>query len=192
MTAITPVPSNDLDLNLLSPLTDEIGLSIEELGRLEKTNEYISGDKKYRHSLLWSSKLTAHLIVIINNISNTLIGYTFQDIEAQYYPCKMISPYLEDDYAADEELIEELLELIDRKAGGQNAFAVIESGGLYLQTKREDEGFILEYQAISIDFHFKVPEMLSLDDVKKAFLSFNSGDDKWSCCLEWEHINIKQ
>ena len=190
MTALQPVPSKELDIRLLSPLSSEIGLSVRELDQLEKTNEYISGNSKYRHSLLWSEDLKAHLIVIIDNISDTLIGYTLQDIEAQYHPCKMISPYLEGDYAADEKLIVELLELINIKAGDENAFAVIESGGLYMQTLRENDGFLLEYQAVTTDFHFEVLDRLSLEEVKKAFLSFNHGDDKWSSCLEWKRIDV--
>jgi hypothetical protein len=190
MQSIKPLPSKDSEIALLAPFLDELGMSSEEINQLDKTHEYVSGNKKFKHSLLWSTDLRAHLIVISDAVCNELIGYTFQDIEGQYQPCKLISPYMEDDYAADAALIDELLELIDTKIGDQNAFAVIEAGGLYMQTLREEEGFILEYQAVSKNFHFRVPERLSLGDVKNAFQSFNNGDDKWSSCLEWEHYQI--
>ena len=191
MKAIEPLSSIDLDVQLIVPIKDEMGLSSEDINDLKKTHEYISGNDKFRHSLLWSKKLNAHFILIIDNQSNELVGYTCQDIEGQYVPCKIISPYLEDDYEADSQLIDELLELIDSKPGDSNAFAVLESGASYIQTVREDDGFLLEYQAVSLDFHFKVPEKLALTDVKNAFQAFNQGDDKWSYYFEWERIDVR-
>ena len=190
MHSVDPLPSTETEVALLMPLADELGMTADEIHALDKTHEYVSGDHKFRHGLLWADKLEAYLIVITDNANGELIGYSFQDIEGQYHACKLTSPYLEDDYAADAELIDELLELIDSKPGDQNAFAIIESGSLYLQTIREEEGFVLEYQAVSTHFHFRVPEFLVLQDVKNAFQSFNLGDDKWSYCLEWEHYPL--
>lgn len=187
---VEPVAPIDEDLKLVQPFLKEMGLTSEGFLELEKSYEYESGDEKFRHSLLWSNSLQAHFVVIKDCVSGKLHGYTCQDIEAQDKPCKLISPFLEDDYAADAELIDELLDLLDRKPEDRNAFVVMESGGCYIQTARDEDGFVLEYQAVAKEFHFVVPEKLAVDDVKKAFHSFNEGDDKWSYCLEWEHLEL--
>ncbi|WP_226669243.1 hypothetical protein [Microbulbifer aggregans] len=190
MKLVDPVPPADLEYNLLESIKNELSLSSEMIRSLEKTHEYLSGDGKFRHSLFWCSKLNAHYILITEIESDRFVGYTCQDIEGQYLPCKISSPFLEDAYEADSELIDELLELIDSKPENSNAFAILESGGCYIQTKREKDGFLLEYQAVSNALHFKILEKLELTDVRNAFQSFNEGSDQWSYCLHWERVAI--
>jgi hypothetical protein len=182
-------PSEE-DIQSIINHSNSLGDIGENLTVLEKTKAYFTGDNKYEHIWLWSKNLEAFFILIYDRCTEQLLGYTCQDIDGQYGPCKISSPYLEDDYAADEGLIVELLNLIDGKPDEQNAYAVLESGNCYIQAIRESDGFVLEYQTVSLAFHFHVPEKLNVTDVKRAFISFNHGDEKWLDCLQWEHCAI--
>jgi len=177
-------------ISLLEPILDEMRVTQTDLTALVKTDEYMTGDGKLCHVWLWSKPLNAHFILIVDRLSGDLVGYTCQDIKGQYMPCKLSSPYLDADCVADENLITEFLEFIDTKAGDEDAFAVLESGGCYIQTLRESDGFLLEYQTASIAFHFQVSKKLSVTEVTDAFISFEKGDDKWLDGFQWEHLML--
>jgi hypothetical protein len=79
--------------------------------------------------------------------------------------------------------------------GGDNSFAIYEKSGSglsFMQTAGgPDEGFVLEYQAGSVDSHFACTNTaLSVEEVVQAFVWYATGDDRWRSELPWEPIEV--
>ncbi len=75
--------------------------------------------------------------------------------------------------------------------GGEDSFAIYEKGGSglsYMQTHgAAKEGFVLEYQAGSLDAHFRCTNRgLSVERVVEAFISYAAADDRWQTEFRWK------
>lgn len=78
---------------------------------------------------------------------------------------------------------------------GDDSFAIYEKSGsglTYMQTSGTPEnGFILEYQAGSIDAHFACTNTaLTLEEVQEIFVCYATGDDRWRTEYSWEPMEI--
>jgi hypothetical protein len=73
-----------------------------------------------------------------------------------------------------------------------NPFAVlgIAEGGTYIQTYRETDGFVLEYQLVNTSSHYRVDELLSAEQVVDAMISYSFGKDEWLEALDWQRLNL--
>ncbi|MBA7477456.1 MAG: hypothetical protein GH155_05655 [Spirochaeta sp.] len=80
----------------------------------------------------------------------------------------------------DRKTVENALDSLDRD---DNGHAILDAGS-FIQTATTSEGYLLEYRDNSGYFKSK-KEDLSLDIVKKAFISFLEGDDSWRGSTAW-------
>jgi predicted HNH restriction endonuclease len=80
----------------------------------------------------------------------------------------------------DRKTVENALASLDRN---NNDHAILDAGS-FIQTATTSEGYLLEYRDNSGYFRSE-KEDLSLDIVKKAFISFLVGDNSWKESTAW-------
>jgi hypothetical protein len=79
--------------------------------------------------------------------------------------------------------------------GGDDSFAIYAKSGSglsYMQTDGDPEaGFVLEYQAGSLEAHFICTNRaLSLEEIIQAFSWYAAGDDRWRSEFAWEGLEL--
>ena len=95
--------------------------------------------------------------------------------------------YIEGEYEAeisppDDDDILKALSKIEEKSADRHVI-LARSDLSYMQT----DGFVLEYQEGSVDYHCYCPNgFVSADNAAQAFLSYARGDDEWKQAFQWE------
>jgi hypothetical protein len=90
----------------------------------------------------------------------------------------------------DDDAIDEVLRSLDAK---DNLFAILATDDMnYMQTSGSAEtGFVLEYQAGSMDQHFLASDaQISVEEVAEAFKSYLRQNDQWKSGFDWEKQDL--
>jgi hypothetical protein len=89
----------------------------------------------------------------------------------------------------------QIRQALKRLPGGGDSFAIYQKGGSglsYMQTSGgPEEGFILEYQAGSLDAHFVCANRaLSFEEIVQSFTWYATGDERWRTDISWEPVEL--
>jgi hypothetical protein len=129
-------------------------------------------------------------IIVILNENAQLTDYILIDLGAEYAPISLDGPQI--GYVPDvtEEDIKNLIPQIDPDESDPFAVLASPDGGTYIQTYREPDGFVLEYQLVNVSSHYRVPELLTAEQVVRAMLSYGWGRDEWLSMFTWERVEL--
>ncbi len=112
------------------------------------------------------------------------------DIAAEYAELMFDAPQFGLFESASKQDIRRVIRGIDPDKNDPFAVLGIAEGGTYIQTYREDSGFILEYQLVNTSSHYKVPELVSADQVVDAMISYAFGKDEWLKAFDWQRMKL--
>ena len=95
-----------------------------------------------------------------------------------------------DNASPDDAAIDEVLSQLDAK---ENPFAILATDDMnYMQTSGSaNTGFVLEYQAGSIDRHFWASDaQIPIEEVAEAFKSYLRQNAQWKSGFDWEKQDL--
>ncbi len=147
-----------------------------------------------RHSLYhvraYPRKQPDTFVIVVTDEKDKPTDHILIDIAAEYAEHNLDAPQFGLFKSATKQDIRRVITGIDAHA--DNPFAILgtANGGTYIQTYRETDGFLLEYQLVNTSSHYSVDELLSAEQVVDAMISYAFGKDEWLASFEWQHVKL--
>lgn len=177
-------------LKYAESLLPELGLEPRKLKPTDAEVTYQFGSRALCHIKAFPDPgVDIYLIVVLDDRDQPT-DHILIDLGAEYQPLSLEGPQFGFINVATEDDIKTLIPEIDPDI--DNPFAVLASpsGGTYIQTYREKQGFALEYQMVNTSSHYQVPLLLSAEDVVNAMLSYGWGNDEWLSMFDWKKLDL--
>lgn len=187
------IPTNENSLSILT-IAEEIlskldlkkrKLAIKDVAQIYQHDEHI-----FYHIKAFPRKDPDTHVIIIADKNNRLEGYILLDFLSEYSQPLLECPSLDFEAIPTKEDIELLIPKIN--ADDDDPFAILSIGseGTYMQTMRTTEGFILEHQLVSHHCHYESANILSVEQVIEAMVSYAFGKNEWLEKIDWRHQQI--
>jgi len=180
----------DQVLQFVEAHADQLQLERDAFDLSDTSVVYQFGPNTLCHVRAVPDEHTNVFVIVILNENAQLTDYILIDLGAEYAPITLDGPQIGYIPDATEEDIKNLIPDLDPDE--PNPFAVLASpdGGTYIQTYREADGFILEYQLVNASSHYRVPELVTAEQVVDAMLSYGWGRDEWLSMFTWERMEL--
>lgn len=177
-------------IEFVESLVEELQLDRDSFDLRDASIAYQFGPNTLCHVRAVPDERTNVFVIVILNENDQLTDHILIDLGAEYAPIALDGPqigYLPD---VTEDDIKNLIPEIDPDE--DNPFAVFgpPDSGTYMQTFREVDGFVLEYQLVNVSSHYRVPELLTAEQVVDAMLSYGWGRDEWLSMFTWERMEL--
>lgn len=147
---------------------------------------YRFGKRLLFHVKAYARKAPDTFLVVIKG-AKQIEGHILIDLAAEYSQpfLKCVATGYEG--VPDKLTLEKQIRMIEPDM--DNPFAILLTGdGTYLQTFRDADGFILEYQLVNTSSHYETPKYASKDDVVEAMLSYAFGKNEWLETFKWRRL----
>lgn len=147
---------------------------------------YRFGKRLLFHVKAYSRKAPDTFLVVIKG-AKKIEGHILIDLAAEYSQPFLNCVATGYEGFPDKVSLEEQIRMIEPDM--DNPFAILLTGdGTYLQTFRDADGFVLEYQMVNTSSHYETPKRVSEDDVVEAMLSYAFGKNEWLEAFKWRRM----
>ncbi len=182
-------PDDSMVSNVLAYATrvfPEMQLKSRMLKRSDISAVYRFGRRILCHVKVYARKAPDTFLIVIVR-AGKIDGHILIDLAAEY--SKPVLNCVATGYLGvpDRNELEKQIRGIDPDM--DNPFAILSTGeGTYLQTFREADGFILEYQLVNTSSHYETVKLVSEDEVVAAMLSYAFGRNEWLEDFKWRRL----
>lgn len=151
---------------------------------------YQFGERSLFHVRAYPRKQPDAFLIIVTDEKDLPTDHILIDIAAEYAELQLDAPQFGFFKSPSEKDIRRVITGIDPDEDNPFAVLGIADGGTYIQTYREADGFMLEYQLVNTSSHYNVDELLSAEQVVDAMISYAFGKDEWLEALGWRHVKL--
>lgn len=165
-----------------------VGLTARKLKPSDVRYTFRNGKRQLCHVRAFPRKSPDTFLIVVFG-PKKIEGHILIDLAAEYS-----APYLDcvaTGYKGtpDRKTLENQIRSIDPNQ--PNPFAILNTGeGTYMQTYREEKGFILEYQLVNTSSHYEIPKRATEDQVVAAMLSYAFGKYEWLDAFSWRRQEL--
>lgn len=147
---------------------------------------YRFGKRLLFHVKAYARKAPDTFLVVVKG-AKRIEGHILIDLAAEYSQPFLKCMATGYEGFPDKGTLEKQIRMIEPDM--ENPFAILLTGdGTYLQTFRDSDGFILEYQLVNISSHYETPKRVSEEDVIEAMLSYAFGKYEWLEAFKWRRL----
>ena len=180
----------DRVLKYATKLLPKLELKARSLTPKDVSVVYQFGQHSLIHVRAYARKQPNTFLIVVTDEKDKPTDQILIDIAAEYAELQLDAPQFGFFKSATQEDIRRVITGIDSDEDDPFAVLGIAEGGTYIQTYREHDGFVLEYQLVNTSSHYRVPSLLSAEQVVDAMISYAFGKDEWLEALEWQHVKL--
>lgn len=180
----------DRVLKYASKLFPKLELKARNLTPKDVSVVYQFGEHSLFHVRAFPRKQPDTFLIIVTDEKDKPTDHILFDIAAEYAEKHLDAPQFGFLESATKEDIRRVITGIDPDLDNPFAILGITEGGTYIQTYRETDGFMLEYQLVNTSSHYSVDKLLSAEQVVDAMNSYSFGQDEWLEAFEWQHARL--
>lgn len=180
----------DRVLTYATKLFPKLELKPRSLAPKDVSVVYQFGQHSLFHVRAFPRKQPDTFLIVVTDAKDKPTDHILFDIAAEYAEQHLDAPQFGFFESATKEDIRRVITGINPDEDNPFAILGIAEGGTYIQTYRETDGFLLEYQLVNTSSHYRVDELLSAKQVVNAMISYAFGKDEWLEAFEWQHAVI--
>lgn len=165
-----------------------VGLTARKLKRSDLRHTFQNGKRLLCHVRAFPRKNPDTFLIVILG-PRKIEGHILIDLAAEYSAPFLSCVATGYQGTPDRKTLEKQIRSIDPDQ--VNPFAILSTGeGTYMQTYREEKGFILEYQLVNTSSHYEIPKRATEDQVVAAMLSYAFGKYEWLDDFAWRRQKL--
>ncbi len=180
----------DRVLKYATKLFPKLELKARSLTPKDVSVVYQFGQHSLFHVRAFPRKQPDTFVIVVTDERDKPTDHILIDIASEYAEKHLDAPQFGFFESASKEDIRRVITGI--APDEENPFAIlgIADGGTYIQTYRETDGFLLEYQLVNTSSHHRVRLLLSAEQVVDAMTSYAFGKDEWLEGFEWQQAKL--
>lgn len=151
---------------------------------------YQLGQRSLFHVRAFSRKQPDTFLIVVTDEQDKPTDHILIDISAEHAEQHLDAPQFGFFESVTKQNIRRVITGIDPDQDNPFAILGIAEGGTYIQTYHEPDGFLLEYQLVNISSHYKVPTLVSAEQVVDAMISYAFGKEEWLEAFDWQHAKL--
>ncbi len=186
---ITPAASViETVIDYASSVFPTVGLTARKLKPSDVRHTFQTGKRQLCHVRAFPRKMADTFLIVVVG-PKKIEGHILIDLAAEYSAPFLACVATGYQGTPDRKTLEKQIRSIDPDQ--ENPFAILSTGeGTYMQTYREEKGFILEYQLVNTSCHYEIPKRATEDQVVAAMLSYAFGKYEWLDDFAWRRQEL--
>lgn len=165
-----------------------VGLTSRKLKPSDVRYTVQNGKRQLCHVRAFARKRPDTFLIVVVG-PKKIEGHILIDLAAEYSAPHLACIATGYQGTPDRKTLEQQIRSIDPDQ--DNPFAILSTGeGTYMQTYREEKGFILEYQLVNTSSHYEIPKRATEDQVVAAMLSYAFGKYEWLDAFPWRRQKL--